>query len=71
MVFNQLIYDANEKQTGAKMFYHLLEKSRICATNLYESNFHIFYILLLGGTNELLKNICLDSSVFYKVSAKT
>lgn len=64
---DQLIYDANRKQSGAKISYHLLETSRVSAANLFESNFHVFYILLFGGTHELLKNICLDPTVRYKV----
>lgn len=61
------MYDADIKQSGAKISYHLLEKNRICVSNMGESNFHVFYILLFGSTSNLLENICLDPSSFYKV----
>lgn len=62
------MYDADMKQSGAKINYHMLETNRICATNQFESNFHIFYTMLFGSTNDLLKNICLDPSISYKVN---
>lgn len=65
---NKLMYDGNAKQSGAQMNYHLLETSRICAANLYESNFHVFYVLLLGSTKALLESVYLYPTSFYKVS---
>lgn len=54
------------KPSGARINYHFLESNRVCAANPHESNFHIFYILLLGSEN--VKNICLDPQTFYNVS---
>lgn len=62
------MYDADMKQSGVEICYHLLKTNRICIANLYESNFHVFYVLLFGSTNDLLKKICLDPSSFYRVS---
>lgn len=64
----QLVYDANEKPSGAKISHHLLESSRVCAANSHESNFHIFYYLVFGSTNDFLSKICLNPSMPYKVS---
>lgn len=61
------MYNADMKQSGAKIRHHLLETNRICAANQNESNFHIFYALLLGYG----KNICLDPSAEYKVNIWT
>lgn len=63
------MFDADIRQSiGAKISYHLLETNRICAVNKFNSNFHVFYGLLLGSTDEVLRNICLDSKIPYKVS---
>lgn len=62
------MYDADMKQYGVEVNYHMLETNLICAVNQNESNFHIFYALLLGSTNDHLKNIYLDQSSSYKVS---
>lgn len=65
------MFDADIKQCiGAKINYHLLETNRICAANTNDSNFHIFYGLIFGSTDELLKNMCLDPKVSYKVSLR-
>lgn len=64
------MYDADMKQSGAKINYHLLESNRVCVANQNESNFHIFYTLLLGSPNDLLGNVCLDAINSYKVNIK-
>lgn len=53
---------------GAKINYHLLETNRVCGAKTFDSNFHVFYGLILGAKDELLKNICLDRKISYKVS---
>lgn len=65
------MYDTDIVQTGAKINCHLLETSRICAVNENESNFHIFYALLLGATSEFVKKLFLDPLISYKVSTFT
>lgn len=62
------MYDDNMKQTNARMNYHMLEINRICAAAQLESNFHVFYSLVFGSSNELLEKICLDPSLPYKVT---
>lgn len=64
------MYNKDVRPSGAKMSYHLLETNRICAANLDESNFHIFYALLLDSPNDLLKNMCLDPQIRYNVMIK-
>lgn len=49
------------------MSYHLLEVNRISASNSNESNFNIFYALLMGSSNDLLHSIYLDPLPSYKV----
>lgn len=65
---HQLVYDASERLSGFEIAYHLLEETRICNASLHESNFHIFYNVLFGSPETLLKNICLDPSIHYEVS---
>lgn len=64
------MYDADFKPSGAKIGYHLLETNRVCIADINESNFHVFYSLLFGATNNLLGGLCLDPSYVYKVSIK-
>lgn len=66
----QLIFESNGKQLGAKIAYNLLETSRVSAVNLNESNFHIFYDLILGSPNDMLRNLCLDRFTQYKVRTR-
>ena len=48
---------------GAKMSTYLLEKSRICELNVLERNYHIFYYLLKGGDENLLKKLFLNRNI--------
>lgn len=65
----KILYNSDMKQSGAKVSYHLLETNRICSVNSpFDSNFHIFYKLLFGATNDVLANIHLDRSKKYDVS---
>lgn len=61
------MYDVqnNISFVGAKIAYHMLESSRICSA---ESNFHMFYSLLFGSSQDLLKKCLLDPSAKYKVT---
>ena len=48
---------------GAKMKTYLLEKSRISELNNLERNYHIFYYLLKGGDENLLKKLFLSRNI--------
>lgn len=50
------------------MVYQLLEINRVCNVTPYESNFHIFYSLLMGAPDNLLVNLRLDKTKSYTVS---
>lgn len=56
------------RPSGCQISYHMLEANRACTTNQNESNFHVFYTLLYGSPNDLLKNLCLDKTTYYSIS---
>lgn len=63
------MFDADVRQSiGAKINYYLLEANRVSGAKTSESNFHVFYGLIFGAKDELLKNLCLDRKISYKVS---
>lgn len=61
------MHDNDFKLFGAKISCNLLESNRIFAAKLNESNFHVFYSLILGGPKDILRDIGLDQQKFYKV----
>lgn len=61
------MYDVDFKLSGAKISFNMLESNRVYAAKLNESNFHVFYALVLGASNEILKDIGLDQQTSYKV----
>lgn len=64
----QFHYDKDSKLVGGRVVYQLLEINRVCNVTPYESNFHIFYSLLMGAPDNLLVNLRLDKTKSYTVS---
>ena len=53
--FVVLNFDKNGYLLGAMLETYLLERVRVCAQQVGERNFHIFYQMLLGGSPDELK----------------
>lgn len=53
---------------GGQVRHQLLEIGRVCNVSLHESNFHIFYAILLGAPDSLLENLRLNKTKAYAVS---
>lgn len=53
LCLSQLNYDENSKMIGAQIQQYLLEVNRI--SDLKEKKFHVFYALIHGGPDDILK----------------
>lgn len=53
---------------GGFVSHYLLEKSRICVQSNDERNYHIFYRLCAGASEELKQKLHLDSPDSFRVS---
>lgn len=62
----QLNYDENSKMVGAQIQQYLLEVNRI--SDLKEKKFHVFYALIHGGPDDILK-VWIDDCIrlFHKI----
>ena len=59
---------AQNAVVGGFVSHYLLEKSRICVQSNDERNYHIFYRLCAGATEELKHKLHLDSPDNFRVS---
>lgn len=57
--FIRVLFDENNKLIGANIDTYLLEKIRVTHVEPQERNFHIFYLMLKGLTNETKQNLLL------------
>lgn len=53
---------------GGFVSHYLLEKSRICVQSNDERNYHIFYRLCAGASEDIKKKLHLDSPDSFRVS---
>lgn len=53
---------------GGYVSHYLLEKSRICYQQEEERNYHIFYQLIAGATNEEASQLYLNSPNNFNVN---
>lgn len=57
------------KVVGGFVSHYLLEKSRICMQSKEERNYHIFYRLCAGASEDIKTKLHLDSPDLFRVSA--
>ena len=57
-----LVDKESKKIVGATITNYLLEKSRVCTPSINERNYHIFYSMCVGMTDELRKKYYLTNA---------
>ncbi|KAF0720636.1 Aste57867_150 [Aphanomyces stellatus] len=69
--FIEIQFDKHGKIAGAEIMNFLLEKTRIVTQSLDERNYHIFYQLLAGASDELRQNLDLKQPQDYEYLRKS
>ncbi|KAF8313908.1 chitin synthase-domain-containing protein [Cantharellus anzutake] len=64
--YTELQFSDRGRLYGAKTLDYYLEKSRVAGAPSGERNFHIFYYLLTGATNEERQHLHLSDKVVYR-----
>uniref|UniRef100_A0AAY5KV50 Unconventional myosin-VI n=1 Tax=Esox lucius TaxID=8010 RepID=A0AAY5KV50_ESOLU len=59
--FVEIHFNAKNNVVGGFVSHYLLEKSRICMQGTEERNYHIFYRLCAGASEDIRKRLHLDS----------
>lgn len=59
--FTELHFNEHYRVAGGFVSHYLLEKSRICVQSKEERNYHIFYRLCAGASDQLRKDLLLDT----------
>ncbi|XP_071853917.1 myosin-IIIa-like [Apostichopus japonicus] len=63
----ELLFKHDGTVVGGKIDTYLLEKSRIVTQVKGERNFHVFYFMFAGLTQQQLANICLEPPESYRI----
>lgn len=63
----ELLFRHDGTVVGAKIDTYLLEKSRVVNQEKGERNFHVFYFMFAGLTEQQLENICLQPPESYRI----
>ncbi|KAJ8975586.1 hypothetical protein NQ317_000015, partial [Molorchus minor] len=69
--FIQVNYKENGMVHGAVVQKYLLEKSRICSQGRFERNYHVFYYLLKGASEQEKQQLHLKSADHYSYLNKS
>lgn len=68
--FIEVHFDKKFQVVGGTISHYLLEKSRICSPHGEERSYHIFYMLMAGGHEELRKQLFLTKPDDFNVSIR-
>ncbi|CAB1334949.1 unnamed protein product, partial [Coregonus sp. 'balchen'] len=66
--FVEIHFNEKNKVVGGFVSHYLLEKSRICMQSKEERNYHIFYRLCAGASEDIRQRLHLDSPDSFRVS---
>lgn len=69
--FSPRLCSTKNAVVGGFVSHYLLEKSRICMQSSDERNYHIFYRLCAGASEDLKKKLHLDSPDSFRVGGIT